>query len=90
MNFDRLRYVAERTEIGEQREGLLAVTIPEIPGTFLNFCTLLGTHNVTEFSYRYQSAARAQIFVGVELSGGRAQLDAIIENCARTATTPKT
>ena len=79
MNFDRLRYVAERTEIGEQREGLLAVTIPEIPGTFLNFCTLLGTHNVTEFSYRYQSAAQAQIFVGVELSGGRAQLDAIIE-----------
>ena len=68
MNFDRLRYVAERTEIGEQREGLLAVTIPEIPGTFLNFCTLLGTHNVTEFSYRYQSAARAQIFVGVERS----------------------
>ena len=79
MNFDRLRYVAERTEIGEQREGLLAVTIPEIPGTFLNFCTLLGTHNVTEFSYRYQSAARAQIFVGVELSSGRAQLEAVIE-----------
>lgn len=79
MNFDRLRYVAERTEIGEQREGLLAVTIPEIPGTFLNFCTLLGTHNVTEFSYRYQSAERAQIFVGVELSGGRAQLEAVIE-----------
>ena len=79
MNFDRLRYVAERTEIGEQREGLLAVTIPEIPGTFLKFCTLLGTHNVTEFSYRYQSAERAQIFVGVELSGGRAQLEAVIE-----------
>ena len=78
MNFDRLRYIAERTEIGEQREGLLAVTIPEVPGAFLNFCTLLGTHNVTEFSYRYQSAAQAQIFVGVELSGGRAQLDALI------------
>ena len=78
MNFDRLRYIAERTEIGEQREGLLAVTIPEVPGTFLNFCTLLGNQNVTEFSYRYQSAARAQIFVGVELSGGRAQLDALI------------
>ena len=78
MNFDRLRYIAERTEIGEQREGLLAVTIPEVPGTFLNFCTLLGNQNVTEFSYRYQSAAQAQIFVGVELSGGRAQLDALI------------
>ena len=78
MNFDRLRYIAERTEIGEQREGLLAVTIPEVPGTFLNFCTLLGNQNVTEFSYRYQSATQAQIFVGVELSGGRAQLDALI------------
>ena len=78
MNFDRLRYIAERTEIGEQREGLLAVTIPEVPGAFLNFCTLLGNQNVTEFSYRYQSAAQAQIFVGVELSGGRAQLDALI------------
>ena len=78
MNFDRLRYIAERTEIGEQREGLLAVTIPEVPGAFLNFCTLLGNQNVTEFSYRYQSAAQAQIFVGVELSGGRAQLNALI------------
>ena len=78
MNFDRLRYIAERTEIGEQREGLLAVTIPEVPGAFLNFCTLLGNQNVTEFSYRYQSAAQAQIFVGVELSGGRTQLDALI------------
>ncbi|MDO4643747.1 MAG: threonine ammonia-lyase, biosynthetic [Cardiobacteriaceae bacterium] len=78
MNFDRLRYVAERTEIGEQREGLLAVTIPEKPGSFLKFCTLLGDQAVTEFNYRYQSPQQAQIFVGVQLSGGRAQLASLI------------
>ena len=55
MNFDRLRYVAERTEIGEQREGLLAVTIPEIPGTFLNFCTLLTDNNTRSCSMKYYS-----------------------------------
>ncbi len=79
MNFDRLHYVTGRTAIGEQRNGLIAVTIPEIPGAFLEFCTLLGRQNVTEFNYRYQSAEQAQIFVGVELSGGRAELDGIIE-----------
>ena len=79
MNFDRLRYVAERTEIGEQREGLLAVTIPERPGSFLTFCTLLGDQNITEFNYRYQNTERAQIFVGVQLTGGRAQLAALID-----------
>ena len=79
MNFDRLRYVAERTEIGEQREGLLAVTIPERPGSFLTFCTLLGDQNITEFNYRYQNTERAQIFVGVQLTGGRAHLAALID-----------
>ena len=79
INFDRLRYVAERTEIGEQREGLLAVTIPERPGSFLTFCTLLGDQNITEFNYRYQNTERAQIFVGVQLTGGRAQLAALID-----------
>ena len=78
INFDRLRYVAERTEIGEQREGLLAVTIPERPGSFLTFCTLLGDQNITEFNYRYQNTERAQIFVGVQLTSGRAQLAALI------------
>ncbi len=65
MNFDRLRFVAERAEIGEQREALLAVTIPEKPGAFRNFCKLLGNRNITEFNYRYADAKQAHIFVGV-------------------------
>jgi len=65
MNFDRLRFVAERAEIGEQREALLAVTIPEKPGAFRNFCKLLGNRNITEFNYRYADAQQAHIFVGV-------------------------
>jgi len=53
MNFDRLRFVAERAELGEKREAILAVTIPERPGSFKQFCSLLGARNVTEFNYRY-------------------------------------
>ena len=58
MNFDRLRFVAERAELGEQREAVLAVTIPERPGSFREFCELLGKRTVTEFNYRYADAAR--------------------------------
>ena len=65
MNFDRLRFVAERAEIGEQREAVLAVTIPEKPGSFKKFCDLLGNRNITEFNYRYGDADKAHIFVGV-------------------------
>lgn len=65
MNFDRLRFVAERAEVGEQREALFAVTIPERPGAFKQFCTLLGNRSITEFSYRYADAENAHIFVGV-------------------------
>ncbi len=65
MNFDRLRFVAERAELGEQREAVLAVTIPERPGSFKKFCTVLGNRNITEFNYRYADAAEAHIFVGV-------------------------
>ena len=65
MNFDRLRFVAERAEVGEQREAVLAVTIPEKPGSFKKFCDLLGNRNITEFNYRYGDAAKAHIFVGV-------------------------
>ena len=65
MNFDRLRHVAERADLGGEREALLAVEIPEQPGSFLRFCELLGQRNVTEFNYRYDSARRAQIFVGL-------------------------
>ncbi|MDR0717128.1 MAG: threonine ammonia-lyase, biosynthetic [Azoarcus sp.] len=65
MNFDRLRFVAERAELGEQREAVLAVTIPERPGSFRKFCQLLGSRNITEFNYRYADAANAHIFAGV-------------------------
>ncbi|MCA9503310.1 MAG: threonine ammonia-lyase, biosynthetic [Spirochaetaceae bacterium] len=73
MNFDRLRHVAERAEIGEQREALLAVTIPERPGAFLELCRVLGDRAVTEFNYRYGDSAAAHVFVGVALRGGGAQ-----------------
>jgi len=65
MNFDRLRFVAERAELGEGREALLAVTIPERPGAFREFCAALGPCVVTEFNYRLSGRARAEIFVGM-------------------------
>ena len=71
MNFDRLRFVAERAELGEQREAILAVTIPERPGSFREFCALLGKRNVTEFNYRYADAKVAHLFVGVEVARPR-------------------
>lgn len=67
MNFDRLRFIAERAEIGEKRETLLAVTIPEKPGAFKAFCRLLGNRNITEFNYRYSDPVNAHIFVGVAI-----------------------
>ena len=67
MNFERLRFIAERAEIGEQREALLAVTIPETPGSFRKFCTLLGKRNITEFNYRYADSKAAQVFVGIQV-----------------------
>ncbi len=67
MNFDRLRFVAERAEIGERRETILAVTIPETPGSFRKFCALLGNRNITEFNYRYADPKAAQVFVGVQV-----------------------
>lgn len=74
MNFDRLRFVAERAELGEAREALLAVTIPEQPGAFRNFCKLLGKRNITEFNYRYADPRQARIFVGVGTHlGGESQ-----------------
>jgi threonine dehydratase len=67
MNFDRLRFVAERAEIGEKREAILAVTIPETPGSFRKFCALLGNRNITEFNYRYADPTEAQVFLGVQV-----------------------
>ena len=68
INFDRLRFVAERAEIGEQREAILSVNIPEKPGAFKSFCDLIGERNITEFNYRYSDNHHAQIFVGVTIS----------------------
>ena len=65
MNFDRLRFVAERTEVGEAREALFAVTIPEQRGSFKRFCKLVGNRQVTEFNYRISDAATAHVFVGI-------------------------
>jgi threonine dehydratase len=69
INFDRLRYVAERAQVGEHREILLAVSIPETPGSFLAFCKLLGGRSITEFNYRYFDAELAQVFVGISSNG---------------------
>jgi threonine dehydratase len=80
MNFDRLRHVSERADLGGEREALLAVTIPEQPGSFLHLCEILGARSVTEFSYRYQNAQGAQLFVGVSLSQGRAERDAVVKS----------
>jgi len=68
MNFDRLRFVAERAELGEQREAILAVTIPERPGSFREFCGLLGGRDITEFNYRLSGGNEAHIFVGVRIA----------------------
>jgi threonine dehydratase len=67
MNFDRLRFIAERAELGEKREAILAVTLPESRGSFRKFCALLGQRNITEFNYRYANPQEAQIFVGVQI-----------------------
>ncbi len=72
MNFDRLRFVAERAELGEQREAIFAVSIPERPGSFREFCGLVGNRNITEFNYRYADAKTAHLFVGIEVTGPRA------------------
>lgn len=68
MNFDRLRFVAERAELGEKREAIIAVSIPERPGSFREFCELLGKRSVTEFNYRYADAKVAHLFVGIEVA----------------------
>ena len=67
MNFDRLRFVSERAEIGEQREAVFAVTIPEERGSFRRFCEAVGPRNVTEFNYRIADARQAHVFVGVQI-----------------------
>ena len=79
INFDRLRHVAERAELGERREALFAVGIPERPGSFLGFCRAIGKRQITEFNYRYADDREAQVFVGIELGGGAAEREQMIE-----------
>ena len=87
MNFDRLRHVAERADLGGEREALLAAVIPEQPGSFLRFCEALGRRSVTEFNYRFAASAAAQIFVGLALSQGRAERDAVAAQLRATGFT---
>jgi threonine dehydratase len=77
INFDRLGHVAERAAVGEQHEALFGVTIPERPGSFLEFCRAIGRRAVTEFNYRWQGGAAAQVYVGVQLKSGNAERVAI-------------
>ncbi len=79
INFDRLRHVAERAEVGERREAILAVTIPERPGSFRSFCKILGKRGITEFNYRYADERDAHVFAGVKLAGGDAERMEILE-----------
>ena len=83
MNFDRLRFVSERAEVGENREALFAVTLPERRGSFRRFCTLLGDRSVTEFNYRISDPGTAHIFVGVE-TGGREDARALARTFVRS------
>ncbi|MEO8410597.1 MAG: threonine ammonia-lyase, biosynthetic, partial [Propionivibrio sp.] len=68
LNFERLRFVAERAEVGEQREAVLAVTLPERPGSYRAFLALIGARNITEFNYRFNDAHEAHVFVGVQVA----------------------
>jgi threonine dehydratase len=81
-NFDRLRFIAEEAELGEHREAVLAVTIPERPGSFKKFCAALGGNNITEFNYRIADSREAHIFVGIEVTG-RAQTTRIVRSLRR-------
>jgi threonine dehydratase len=78
VNFDRLRYIAELAELGEHREALLAVTIPERPGSFREFCHALGPRAITEFNYRYADDKDAHVFAGIQLRHGREEKDKLI------------
>ncbi len=78
MNFDRLRHVAERAELGEHREVLLAVTIPEQPGSFREFCEIIGRRGITEFNYRFADPQQAHIFVGIQMKQGSSEKAALL------------
>lgn len=83
VNFDRLRHISERTEIGERREILLCVTIPEQPGSFRKFCHAIGKRAITEFNYRYADKNCAQVLVGVQTNADYADKKALLEKLGR-------
>lgn len=86
INFDRLRHVAERAEIGEKREAVFGVTIPERPNSFRDFCQVLGDRSITEFNYRYSDSGDnndAQVFTGVKINNGDAEKQLIIDELER-------
>ena len=83
MNFDRLRFVAERAEVGEQREAVLAVTLPEQPGSYKKFLSLIGSRNVTEFNYRFNDRKQAHVFVGVQVAS-RAESLKLVEQLRKS------
>ncbi|SFV76003.1 Threonine dehydratase biosynthetic [hydrothermal vent metagenome] len=84
VNFDRLRYISERADLGEQNEAIIAVTIDEKPGSFLKFCQLLDNHAITEFNYRYAPSQQAHIFVGVALSEGLSEKQALLAKLSQS------
>lgn len=79
INFDRLRHVAERAELGERREALFCVTIPERRGSFLEFCETIGKRGITEFNYRYADSSEAHIFVGIQMRDGSHARNQLLE-----------
>ena len=84
VNFDRLRYIAERADLGEHNEAIIAATIDEKPGSFLKFCELLDSHAITEFNYRYTPSNQARIFVGVALSKGLDEKQVLINKLSQS------
>ena len=84
VNFDRLRYIAERADLGELTEAIVAVTIPEEPGSFLRFCELLDNTSITEFNYRYAAKKDAHIFVGIKLTQGETEKQALLTRLSQS------
>ena len=82
LSFDRLRHISERAEIGERREAILAVTIPEQTGSFRKFCHAIGNRNVSEFNYRYADGSEAHVFVGLQVSRA-GEVDALVRRLER-------
>src|SRR5690606_27898309 len=80
VNFNRLRHVAERAELGENREAILAVTIPERPGSFKAFCNALGRRQITEFNYRFHTHKEAHVFIGVQTHPDWDPRDALVQS----------